>query len=96
MDYLKSYKNKGRRRHYYLPLPHITNPLNNMKMLWKPVESNYCVRPTQSLQLKKTFKEAGLLTRCWFVLFLIQCLTNAFTPIKCPTAVGLKKIYEKT
>ena len=28
---------------------------------WESIESNYSVRPTQPLQLKKTFKEAGLL-----------------------------------
>ena len=47
-------------------------------MLWKPVESNYCVRPIQPLQLKRTFREAGLLYQMLFVLLLIQCLTNAF------------------
>ena len=63
-------------------------------MLVEPAESNYCVRPKQPHRLKKTFKEAGLLTkRTVLILFLIQCLTNAFAPIKCPTAVGLDLIF---
>lgn len=32
-------------------------------LLWEPEESNSCIEPTQSLQLKKIFKEAGLLKR---------------------------------
>jgi hypothetical protein len=48
--------------------------------LWEPIESNYSVRPTQPLRLKRTFREAGLLTVSSVILLLIQCLTDAFTP----------------
>jgi hypothetical protein len=73
---------KGQKQSMLSPNLFSINPLNRK---WEPGESNSCIRPTQSLQLKKTFKEAGLLfdeVAYFFILFLIQCLMPPRIPLK--------------
>ena len=61
-----------------------------IKILWERRESDSPLRPTQSLQHKKTFKEAGLLSKQGLRTFLVSVslATEGSQIVRCLTGTA--------